>query len=403
MKIFFWLIGIQFCSFGYADPVSRFYQDQIPKIPEVQRFDEQKLRDEIALIGGRIASLGIKPNLTSRPTSPDHPLIYGPLQINEMSAWIASHRSEILQLLAAESGGLGLTPPKQKQLLEYYATLINLLTMNLRWSHKTSYLENMISSRTYDLRAFLKIGNIEGFRFRLQEWDHLSPALRTEMRVLIQGLCMNSIMLGHYIFPDACATRLSEHEKAGELVKFFDENVKFPRTYWKTKLLPSAEILEKTQVTLQEKVEQRRVFTLPFLRPENECMQRAIESASLAWKSDRSELKIHFREGKDVVAASLVLEPGATAHVKLESEPPMIVLNEKEDCTDPKVIRTISHEIGHLLGFSDCYQEFYDIASKQAFYFALDPENIMCDSGGTVKEFHFENIANALKSKPALK
>jgi hypothetical protein len=38
----------------------------------------------------------------------------------------------------------------------------------------------------------------------------------------------------------------------------------------------------------------------------------------------------------------------------------------------------LAHEFGHVLGFRDCYVEFYEADSDQFVFYQLDPRNIMC-------------------------
>ena len=55
-------------------------------------------------------------------------------------------------------------------------------------------------------------------------------------------------------------------------------------------------------------------------------------------------------------------------------------INLSEHLVNQQLILTIAHEIGHVLGFPDCYHEFYDKRKKQVIYYSLDNEieNLMC-------------------------
>lgn len=46
---------------------------------------------------------------------------------------------------------------------------------------------------------------------------------------------------------------------------------------------------------------------------------------------------------------------------------------------------TLTHEFGHVIGFPDCYVEFWEPANEQFVFYSLDPDDRMCAlSGGTL-------------------
>lgn len=54
--------------------------------------------------------------------------------------------------------------------------------------------------------------------------------------------------------------------------------------------------------------------------------------------------------------------------------------------------KTLTHEFGHVLGFIDCYVEFYDEVKAEAVYYEIDSQNIMCSLNGQVTEQHYEAL-----------
>lgn len=57
----------------------------------------------------------------------------------------------------------------------------------------------------------------------------------------------------------------------------------------------------------------------------------------------------------------------------------------------------IAHEYGHVLGFPDCYLEFYDPNEKAVIYYALSSEDIMCSANGKVLPYHVEQLRNTYR------
>ena len=60
------------------------------------------------------------------------------------------------------------------------------------------------------------------------------------------------------------------------------------------------------------------------------------------------------------------------------------------------------HEFGHVLGFPDCYVEFYDEGEQKMINYQIDTGNIMCSRIGKVTGLHRDAIRAAYaKPEPA--
>ncbi len=60
--------------------------------------------------------------------------------------------------------------------------------------------------------------------------------------------------------------------------------------------------------------------------------------------------------------------------------------------TEYDVQWTIRHEFGHVLGFPDCYIEFYEQASGEIINYQIDTSNLMCSRMGHIQEKHFAEL-----------
>jgi hypothetical protein len=58
---------------------------------------------------------------------------------------------------------------------------------------------------------------------------------------------------------------------------------------------------------------------------------------------------------------------------------------------------TIRHEYGHVLGFTDCYLEFYDTIEKAMVYYEIEVDNLMCSRSGRLKPIHQQLLQSAYK------
>ena len=53
---------------------------------------------------------------------------------------------------------------------------------------------------------------------------------------------------------------------------------------------------------------------------------------------------------------------------------------------------TLSHEFGHVLGFPDCYVEFYDRDIGAIVSYQLDITNLMCSRRGHLQQRHYDEL-----------
>jgi len=58
------------------------------------------------------------------------------------------------------------------------------------------------------------------------------------------------------------------------------------------------------------------------------------------------------------------------------------IMNMSNYLSGKHLMLIFSHELGHIMGFPDCYLEFYDQKAKHSVYYDLDfgTDNIMCDA-----------------------
>lgn len=52
----------------------------------------------------------------------------------------------------------------------------------------------------------------------------------------------------------------------------------------------------------------------------------------------------------------------------------------------------IAHEFGHVIGFADCYVEFWSEPQQAFLYYAIDPSNAMCALSGAYQPRHFNDL-----------
>ncbi|NOT80923.1 MAG: hypothetical protein HOP07_18205 [Bacteriovoracaceae bacterium] len=120
-----------------------------------------------------------------------------------------------------------------------------------------------------------------------------------------------------------------------------------------------------------------------------------INHVSETWSSDNFKLKLILeqeRNSEDVI--SVQASPNSLSYVP-ENDNRQIFLNSELRFEEQK--RILSHEFGHVLGFPDCYTEFYDHQKRDLVYFEMgkDNFNLMCSvkKGAAVPREYLEQLA----------
>jgi hypothetical protein len=109
------------------------------------------------------------------------------------------------------------------------------------------------------------------------------------------------------------------------------------------------------------------------------------------WKFNGWHLQLDFNPSSVI---EVVFEPGALPHVNGIGGN-QITMDANASINEYEVQWTIRHEFGHVLGFTDCYVEFYDRALAGIVNYQIDVTNLMCSRAGNFKETHYQEMKRA--------
>ena len=249
-----------------------------------------------------------------------------------------------------------------------------------RWLMLKKYRQGMIDNRRNDIRGYYFLIREPELAQRLDAWAELSPADQAKYREWLIGTCGNANELL------ICTRELDEIIAKKDSV----------RAYWEKYRPFSQDIYESNFEIQWERSDirwtsaQPEFATIPFVDPKNEKIATYLkENVEAEWKWGAWQLLVQFQNGSKSNMSHIEFEPNVTAHVKV---PNTIVMDENQPTTEYDSRWTIRHEFGHILGFPDCYIEFYDVDRELMISYQIDITNLMCSRRGKLKQTHFDEM-----------
>ena len=130
--------------------------------------------------------------------------------------------------------------------------------------------------------------------------------------------------------------------------------------------------------------------TVPFNTPEIPkfipYLKNNIEDE---WKWNGWQLRLNFGSFSD--GPYLKFETGVVPHVN-DLGGNEIVMDSNQPIEEYESQWTIRHEFGHVLGFPDCYHEFYDTSAQAYVNYQLDITDLMCSRAGNMNERLYQGM-----------
>jgi len=319
---------------------------------------------------------------TKRNGGVQRPTVYSVRSIlldqNEVKAAMPQAMREVIFGAAAIPSEL----PVSDVLFVVWSRRVNLVyEFALRWILLEPYHDYLIEQRWRDVRGYYFLSRLPNRvqRLRTLSKERESPEA-IELRNWIIQMCLNNRRDQSFCEQDLAA-RIDRDE---DLNEYFDELRGGSEEVWNS--------FFQIQTPRRDlRWEQTSEFRIPFFEPNDLRLKDFIvDSIEPMWRLGSWAIRIAFQREPHGIP-NLEMRPGVNPHVDVIAGN-RIVMDANQPIADESVQWVLSHEFGHVLGFKDCYLEFFEAETGQITNYDLDSDNIMCSRGGRVQHLHFQEL-----------
>jgi hypothetical protein len=257
----------------------------------------------------------------------------------------------------------------------------------IRWIGSKDSLSWYINRSLWDIRGYVFLKETTDLKNKLDQWKSLSDLEKNNFSQWLMSLCHN----GDFEESD-CYDELSKAIIRNRLYSFYQRFNFYGEAQYNSffKIMST-----RPEMTWNENLTE---LHSPFLTPlRNDVKLWLSENIQDEWKGVGFNLKLDFLDSSDVSIPHIEFKPGVTAHVN-DLAGDTITMDGDYSINNYDQRWTIRHEYGHILGFIDCYLEFYDVNEKAMIYYEVDTDNLMCSRHGSLKPKHIEMLRENYKN-----
>ncbi len=274
-------------------------------------------------------------------------------------------------------------PVTDREFTEWLNQVDRAYQMTARYKMMKPWKDEMATEGVYDVRGYVYLTADSETDQKLSNWAGLTQLQRNQMSTNLLQLCGNSEKT-----EADCSDELDAAIAGNTLVAF------------KNQYLPSGERqyndyfqIPKSRVDVTWTAANPNVMSIPFTNPHNESVLDYLKfNIEDEYKWDGGwQLQLNFVESTDPDTTHVVFEAGTVPHVN-DIAGSEITMDANAPLSEYDVQWTIRHEYGHVLGFPDCYFEFYDKTLEAFVSYQMDVTNLMCSRRGHFQQRHFDEL-----------
>ncbi len=251
-----------------------------------------------------------------------------------------------------------------------------------RWKMYEPHMDYLLYNSSSDIRGYYFLTTTAGLLERLKDWNRIPATDKADVTLWLNQVCRNDLM-----DVQQCQTLTDTAIRNNKAFEFFNEHKKAGETILRNMMyIPNDGKFSSVEWTSNTTVE------VPFVDPRDQAMRSyLLDNIQEEWRFFPSfSLHVLF-VSEPRYGVKVVWQPGVTPHVPgLGAN--TIYMDANAPISEYDVQWTIRHEFGHVLGFPDCYIEFYDTHLKAIVGYQIDTSDLMCSRRGHLKERHVQEM-----------
>lgn len=313
----------------------------------------------------------------------DAPARYGESTILEDRARLEAGLPPAMYAVLFKGAPFSDQPPvPDAEYVDWARKVDRLYQFTARWILLQPWLGALELRRRNDVRGYWRLRDLPDRDGLLAGFSTLPDEKKREIRGWLLGMCINNFGA----LDGKCPDRISAAEREGKLVGFYESLVPKSTAVWEEFF----ELwTERNDVTWKVP----ELATVPFQHPGSDRVVSFLGHIENEWKWGDWRMRLDFRnDGLD--HPRIVFKPGVTPNVN-EIGGNIITMDSNASLDEWDVQWTIRHEWGHVLGFPDCYLEFYVPEEEVIYNYQIDLTNLMCSRAGRLQEQHFLRLRDA--------
>lgn len=264
-------------------------------------------------------------------------------------------------------------PIAEDQYLLWGRRLDSCYQLAARWRLLQPYLSDLARARGRDVRGTAFLAGLADRDRKLRDVNALSANERASVLEALAILCSNSGESVAQCRANLRSALSASPDASGFYRRYVERGTANYRAFFD---IPAS--ARRRDVSWVD----ANTTRIPFADPQDVAKRTFMLNVEDEWRRGPWSLRLAFRPGGPGVP-NVTFIPGVTPHVKgLGGDD--IVMDANAPLTEYNARWTIRHEFGHVLGFPDCYHEFYDSERATIVSYQIDVTDLMCSRRGSI-------------------
>ena len=272
-------------------------------------------------------------------------------------------------------------PVSDAEFIQLGAVVNRIYQSASRWQLQEPHLFQYETQKARDIRGFYYLGHDQKLDLKWEKWNELAADQQKQILVWLREMCENGTASN-------CSKKIDTVSTDGKkLSALYQSFKKSSQATWDSYFkLEDA----RSDVSWSE----ANLMRIPFTTPDRPAIEAFLKKEIQdEWRWQDWQLQLDFGPGGSNTT-HIEFVPGSTPHVNSLGGS-TITMDANSPLNDYNVRWTIRHEFGHVLGFPDCYVEFYDRDLGAMVNYQIDTSNLMCSRRGKFKQTHFDELKAA--------